>query len=262
MSTISKLAIIQEGAIIGKNVTIAPFCHISADSIIGDDTIIEQGACIYGKTKIGKRNKIYSYAVLGSEPQDLKFQGEDVELIIGDDNMIREFTLINPGTEGGGSKTIIGDHNLIMGHVHLAHDVILHDHIVLVNSVIIAGHVEIFDNVVVGGMSAIHQFVKIGEYAMIGGASAVAQDIPPYCLCEGNRAVLRGLNNVGLRRKIGRDTIDILKKSYKEIFASGKPMKEVADTINTQTDNEHIKKLTQFVMDTTRGIPVKREEKR
>jgi len=261
MSKISPLAIIEDGAKIGDNVTIAPYCHISSQSVIGDNTIIEQGACIYGKTTIGKANKIYSYAILGSEPQDLKFHGEDVELIIGDNNMIREFTLINPGTEGGGSKTIIGNNNLIMGHVHLAHDVILHDNIVLVNSSIIAGHVEIFDNVVVGGMSAIHQFVKIGENAMIGGASAVSQDIPPYCLAEGNRAVIRGLNLVGLRRKIARENIDPLKSAYKKMFMSGNPMQDVAKEINQNTDNPYVNNLTTFVLQTTRGIPVKRENK-
>ncbi len=259
MSNISTLAVIEDGAIIGENVTIAAFCHISSETTIGEGTTIAQGACIYGKTTIGKNNKIFSHAVLGSIPQDLKFHGEEVELIIGDNNTIREFTLFNPGTEGGGRKTVIGDNNLFMGYVHLGHDVIIGNNCILANAATLAGHVELGNHVVIGGMTPIHQFIHIGDYAMIGGASALSQDIPPYCLAEGNRANLRGLNLTGLRRQLAREDINALKVAYKELFELGKPLKEVATYIQENTDNAYVKNLCNFVLNTKRGIPFERK---
>ena len=260
MSTISPLAIIEEGAKIGENVTIAPHVFISAQSTVGDGTVIDHGACIYGKTTIGKNNHIFSHAVLGSIPQDLKFKGEEVELIIGDNNSIREFTLFNPGTEGGGSKTVIGNNNLFMGYVHLGHDAIVGNHCVLANGVALAGHAEIGDHVVIGAYTPVHQFCHIGDHAMIGGASALAQDIPPYCLAEGNRAKLRGLNVNGLRRRMERSDIDALKSAYAALFTKGRPLKEVAEELLASTDNMHVKKLCDFVVTTKRGIPFERGE--
>ena len=259
MSNISSLAVIEDGAVIGKNVEIAAFCHISSETTIGDGTTIAQGACIYGKTTIGKNNKIFSHAVLGSIPQDLKFHGEEVELIIGDNNTIREFTLFNPGTEGGGRKTIIGDNNLFMAYVHLGHDVIIGDNCILANAATLAGHVELGNHVVVGGMTPIHQFIHIGDYAMIGGASALSQDIPPYCLAEGNRANLRGLNLTGLRRQLQRDDINKLKTAYKELFESGQPLKETAEKLLENLKNSYVENLCNFVLNTKRGIPFERK---
>ena len=260
MSKISKLAVIEDGAIIGENVEIGAFCFISSQTTIGEGTTIAQSACIYGKTTIGKNNKIFSHAVIGSIPQDLKFHGEDVELIIGDNNTIREFTLFNPGTEGGGSKTIIGNNNLFMAYVHLGHDVIIGNNCILANVATLAGHVELGNNVVVGGMTPIHQFIHVGDYAMIGGASALAQDIPPYCLAEGNRAVLRGLNLTGLRRQLERDDINALKSAYRELFESGKPLKDAAEKIIEATDNQYVTNLCTFVQETKRGIPFQRKQ--
>ncbi len=259
MSKISPLAIIEDGAKIGENVEIAPYCFISAETTIGDGTIIAQGSCIYGKTTIGKDNTIFSHTVLGSVPQDLKYNGEEVELIIGDNNKIREFTLFNPGTKGGGGKTIIGSHNLFMGYVHIGHDVIIGNHCILANAATLAGHVEVGDYAVIGGMTPIHQFVHIGEYAMIGGASAVAQDIPPYCMAEGNRAALRGLNLTGLRRKVERDDINELKSAYRELFESGKPLKETAAELVEDSSNLHVTALCNFILKTKRGIPFERK---
>jgi len=259
LSNISDLAIIEDGAVIGENVKIAPFCFISAEAIIGDGTTIAQNSCIYGKTTIGRNNTIFSHAVIGSIPQDLKFDGEDVELIIGDNNTIREFTLFNPGTKGGGGKTIIGNDNLFMGYVHLGHDVIIGNHCILANAATLAGHVELGNHVVVGGMTPIHQFVHIGDYAMVGGASALAQDIPPYCMAEGNRASLRGLNLTGLRRHIERNEINELKSAYRELFESGKPLKETAGELLENTKNHYVTDLCNFVIKTKRGIPFERK---
>lgn len=260
MSNISPLAIIEEGAQIGENVTIDPHVFISKDAVIGDGTTIAHGACIYGKTTIGKNNRIFSHAVLGSIPQDLKFKGEEVELIIGDNNSIREFTLFNPGTEGGGSKTILGSNNLFMGYVHIGHDVIVGDNCVLANGVALAGHVEVGNHVVIGGYTPVHQFCKIGDHVMIGGASALTQDVPPYCLAEGNKAKLRGLNINGLRRRMERDDINALKSAYAALFNKGKPLKEAAEELLAASDNEHVRKLCDFVIETKRGIPFERVE--
>jgi len=259
-SKISPQAIIEDGAIIGDNVEIAAFCFISSQTTIGDGTTIAHNTCIYGKTSIGKNNKIFSHAAIGSIPQDLKFNGEDVELIIGDNNTIREFTLFNPGTEGGGSKTVVGNNNLFMGYVHLGHDVIIGDTCIFANAATLAGHVIIGNNAVVGGMTPVHQFVTIGDFAMIGGASALSQDIPPYCMAEGNRASLRGLNLTGLRRHMERDDINALKSAYRDLFESGKALKDTANRLKEETSNTYVTKLCDFVLTTKRGIPFTRKE--
>jgi UDP-N-acetylglucosamine acyltransferase len=259
LSKISPLAIIEDGAVIGQDVEIGPYCFISSQTTIGDGTVIDQCTSIYGKTTIGKNNHIFSHAVIGSVPQDLKFAGEEVELIIGDNNRIREFTLFNPGTKGGGAKTIIGSHNLFMGYVHIGHDVIIGNHCILANAATLAGHVEMGDYAVIGGMTPIHQFVHIGDYAMVAGASALAQDVPPFCMAEGNRAYLRGLNLTGLRRNLEREEIDELKLAYKELFESGRPLKDVANELFENTNNHHVHNLCNFILKTKRGIPYERK---
>ena len=244
---------------VGKNCVIGEGAIIDEKVVIGDNCIIEPYAVITGNTTIGDNNHIFSHAVVGSIPQDLKYHGEDSRLIIGNNNKIREFTLINIGTENGGGVTKIGDNNLLMGYVHIAHDVIIGNNCILANAATLAGHVVLEDNVVIGGMTPIHQFVKIGEYAMIAGASAVSQDIPPYCLAEGNRAKLRGLNLTGLRRKLpNRKDIDEIKRAYKELFESGKPLKEVANKL-LQSQNRYVKHLAEFVLNSKRGIPYDRK---
>jgi UDP-N-acetylglucosamine acyltransferase len=255
MSNIHPTAVIEDGATIGNNVKIGPFVTISSQTIIGDDNIIDAHANIAGKTTIGNGNHIFSHAVVGSIPQDLKFNGEDVELIIGDNNKIREFTLLNPGTIGGGSVTKIGNNNLLMGYVHLGHDVIMGNNCILANGATLAGHVELGDNVVIGGLTPIHQFVKIGDFAMVAGASALSQDIPPFCMAEGNRATLRGLNLTGLRRALERDEINALKTAYKELFESGKALQESAEELLKNSPSENVKKLVEFITKSKRGIP-------
>ena len=260
MSNIHPTAIIEEGAIIGENVTIGAFVTVSAQAVIGEGTRIDSHTVIAGKTTIGKNNHIFSFAAIGTIPQDLKYNGEEVELIIGDNNRIREFTLLNPGTKGGGSVTKVGNNNLLMGYVHLGHDVIMGDNCILANAANIAGHVIIGNHVVIGGVTPVHQFVQIGDYVMIGGGSAVSQDIPPFCLAEGNRATLKGLNLTGLRRKVSRDEINELKVIYRELFESGKPLQETASKLLNEEelkekDSQNIKNLLEFITKSTRGIP-------
>ena len=258
MSNIHPSSVIEDGAIIGENVSIGPFAYIGPQVIIGDNTTIASNAVIEGRTTIGKNNHIFSHSAIGTIPQDLKFEGEDVELIIGNNNTIREFTLLNPGTKGGGSVTKIGNGNLLMGYVHLGHDVIIGDNCILANGATLAGHVELGNHVVIGGLTPVHQFVHIGDYAMIGGASALAQDIPPYCLAEGNRANLRGLNLTGLRRSMQRDDINALKLAYRELFEQGNPLQEVAQKLFETTESEKVKKLCEFIKTSKRGIPFNR----
>ncbi len=260
MSQIHPSAIIEDGATIGQNVSIGAFCIIGANVIIGDGTSIASHTIIEGKTTIGKNNKIFSHASIGTIPQDLKFDGEDVELIIGNNNTIREYTLFNPGTIGGGSKTIIGSNNLFMGYSHVAHDCIIGNHCIFANVATLAGHVEIGDYVVVGGLTPIHQFCKLGSYSMVAGGSVLTQDLPPYCMAEGNRAVLRGLNLTGLRRNLkNRKDIDEIKKAYKDIFESGNAIADTAKQLKFKTDNPYVLKLANFVLETKRGIPFNRK---
>jgi UDP-N-acetylglucosamine acyltransferase len=261
-NNIHKTAIIEEGAIIGANVTIGAFSIIGKNVKIDDNTIVGNNTLIEGHITIGKNNRIFSCSVLGTIPQDLKYNGEESYLTIGDNNTIREHTLINTGTAGGGYNTIIGNNCLIMGHVHIGHDCILQNNIVIANSCAIAGHVEIDNNAIIGGMSAIHQFCKIGELAMIGGGSILVQDMPPFCICEGNRATLRGLNINGLRRRFkdSRNDIDAIKKAYKDIFESGNSISEIANNILKNNDNQYAKQLAKFVIQTKRGIPFIRKQ--
>ena len=198
---IDKTAIIDPKAKIDLNVKIGPFCVIGANVEIKKDTIIQSHVSILGSTKIGEKNTIYPFASIGNDPQDLKFKGEDSELIIGNNNIFRENSTISKGTKDGGMKTIIKNNNLFMTGVHIAHDCVIGNENILVNQVTLGGHVKIMDNVVVGGLSAIIQFVTIGSYSMIGGMSGIDKNVLPFSLAIGNRAKLRGLNLVGIRRK-------------------------------------------------------------
>lgn len=261
MSNIHPTAIIEDGAKIGENVTIGAYTYIGKNVVIGDGNVIDTHTLIDGYTTIGKNNHIFSHATIGSVPQDLKYNGEKSELVIGDNNKIREYTLINPGTEGGGMITKVGSNNLLMGYVHLGHDVIMGDNCILANGATLAGHVELGNYVVIGGLTPVHQFVHIGDFAMVAGASALSQDVPPYCLAQGNHAILRGLNLTGLRRHIDRGEIDSLKIAYKELFEQGNPLQDTSKKLATSSESESVKNLANFIMNSKRGIPFERENK-
>jgi len=260
MNNIHKTAIIEDGAQLGNNITIGAFSIISKNAKIDDGTTIASHTLIEGKTTIGKNNEIFSHATIGSIPQDLKFDGEDVELVIGNNNKIREYTLLNPGTKGGGNVTKIGNNNLFMAYTHIAHDVVIGNNCIFANVATLAGHVEIGNNVVIGGLSPVHQFCKIGSFVMVAGGSVVTQDIPPFCLAQGNRATLRGLNLNGLRKKFkNRKDIDAIKKAYKIIFESGNSMSEAAKELLKVSNNNYVKTLANFIIETKRGIPFNRK---
>ncbi len=258
MSNIAKTAIIEDGAIIGKDVEIGDFAFVGSHVKLGDGVKVFQGAQVRGDTKVGDNTQIHSYAVVGNFPQDVSYKGVCGELIIGKNNIIREYVTINLPTLKQDKKTILGDNNYIMAYCHIAHDCIIGNNVILANSATLAGHVEIGDFTVVGGLTPIHQFVKIGESVMIGGASAVSQDIPHFCLAEGNRAKLKGLNLVGLRRRFQRDDINELKRAYKAVFKSSKPIKESIEEVLRESSNEKVLKFCNFIKQTTRGIPFDR----
>ena len=193
---IHKTAIIDSKAKISSNVAIGAYSVVGPDVEIDENTIIHSHVVISGNTKIGKNNKIYPFASIGNDPQDLKYNGEETKLIIGNKNTIREYVTINPGTVGGGSETIIGNNCLLMISSHVAHDCLVEDNAVIANNVAIAGHAQIGKNVIIGGNSAVQQFTRIGKMAMIGGMTGVLHDVIPYGLSTGNRNILQGLNSV------------------------------------------------------------------
>jgi len=201
MSQVHPNSFISKDVELGSNVIIGPFCNLNGNIKIEDNTELKSHVTISGKTSIGKNNKFYPFSNIGCDPQDLKFKGEDSELIIGNNNIFRENTTISKGTKDGGMKTIIQNNNLFMTGVHIAHDCIIGNENIFVNQVTLGGHVNIMNNVVVGGLSAIIQFVTIGSYSMIGGMSGIDKNVLPFSLAIGNRAKLRGLNLVGIRRK-------------------------------------------------------------
>jgi len=201
MSQVHPNSFISKDVELGSNVIIGPFCYLNGNIKIDNNTELKSHVTIFGKTSIGKNNIFYPFSNIGCDPQDLKFKGEDSELIIGNNNIFRENTTISKGTKDGGMKTIIKNNNLFMTGVHIAHDCIIGNENIFVNQVTLGGHVNIMNNVVVGGLSAIIQFVTIGSYSMIGGMSGIDKNVLPFSLAIGNRAKLRGLNLVGIRRK-------------------------------------------------------------
>ena len=216
---IHQTAIIDPKAKLHSNVKVGPYSVIGANVEINENTEVQSHVSIVGNTKIGKDNKIYPFASIGNDPQDLKFQGEETKLEIGNQNKIREYVTINTGTNGGGGITKVGNNCLFMVSAHIAHDCTVGDNVILANNVPLGGHAHIEDNVIIGGNSAVQQFTRVGRSAMIGGMCGVVRDIIPYGIAHGNRSILQGLNLIGLRRKkIPNQDIMILSDAYKEIF--------------------------------------------
>ena len=216
---IHNTAIIDPKAKISSSVSIGAFTVIGPKVEIGENTIIQSHVSIIGNTKVGKNNKIYPFASIGNDPQDLKFDGEVTKLEIGDNNKIREYVTVNPGTKGGGGLTKIGNNCLFMVSSHIAHDCLVEDNVILANNVPLGGHAHIEENVIIGGNSAVQQFTRVGKSSMIGGMCGVVRDIIPYAMVHGNRSILQGLNLIGLRRKnIPNKEILVLTEAYKEIF--------------------------------------------
>ena len=241
-------AIIDKNSKISKNVEIGPYCIIGPEVEIGPNSKLHSHISIKGKTKIGKNNEIFPFVSIGTAPQDLKYKGEKNSIIIGDNNKLREYVNINPGTLQGGTITKLGNNNLLMVYCHIAHDCSIGNGIVLANNVQVGGHVKIEDNAIVGGSCAIHQFSRIGRLAMVGGMTGVLSDVIPFGLSLGNRNNLVGLNLIGLRRaKISNDDIKILQKFYDLIF-SNQNFRSKFDNLNSDLkDNKYVKIIIDFI---------------
>jgi len=245
---IHKSSVINSKAKISNNVKIGPFCYVGPNVILDDNVELVSNVHIEGNTRVGKGTRIFPFASIGTQPQDLKFKGEKNSLEIGENNLIREYVTINPGTEGGGSKTTIGNNCLFMISSHIAHDCKVGNEVVIANNVPLGGHVTIEDSVVIGGNSAVQQFTRIGRLAMIGGMTGVLKDVIPFGLSIGNRNSLEGLNLIGLRRKkYDNQKIMGLSKAYKEIFAS-KNLHENLSKINGEhKGNELVNEVVAFI---------------
>ena len=241
-------SIINKKAQLSKNVKIGPFCYIGPNVQLEENVELVSNIHIEGNTFIGNGTKIFPFACIGTQPQDLKFKGEENSLTIGNNNVIREYVTINPGTEGGGSKTSIGNNCLFMISSHIAHDCNVGNNVIIANNVPIGGHVTIEDSVVIGGNSAVQQFTRIGRLAMIGGMTGVLKDVIPFGLSLGNRNYLQGLNLIGLRRKkYDNKKIIGLDKAYKDLFSS-KNLHENLNKINGEyKDNELVTEVIKFI---------------
>ena len=245
---IDRTAIIDKNAKIGSGVKIGPYTVIGPNVEIGNDVVIHSHVSIYGNTQIGNGNIIYPFASIGNDPQDLKYNGEKTKLIIGDNNKIREYVTVNPGTISGGGETIIGNNCLFMISSHVAHDCKVGNNVIIANNVPLGGHVKIEDNVVIGGNSAVQQFTRIGKMAMIGGMTGVLHDVIPYGLSTGNRNSLQGLNLIGLRRaKFENKDILGLSEAYKEIFATKNINENISKLNGSFRENPLVKNVIDFI---------------
>ena len=241
-------SVVDKKAKIGNNVKVGPFCYIGPNVELQEDVELISNVHIEGNTKVGKGTKIFPFASIGTMPQDLKFKGETNSVLIGENNMIREYVTINPGTKGGGGKTIIGNNCLFMISSHIAHDCKVGSNVVIANNVPLGGHVTLEDSVVIGGNSAVQQFTRIGRLAMIGGMTGVLKDVIPFGLSFGNRNYLQGINLIGLRRKkYENKKILELDTAYKKIFSSEKFHENLAKINGEFKENDLVKEVIDFI---------------
>lgn len=256
--TIHPTAIVEPGAELDSGVVVGPFCTVGANVKVGRGTKLLSHVVLSGHTTIGEENEIFPFASVGTIPQDLKYKGEPTLLIIGDRNKIRESATLQPGTVQGGGRTVVGHNNLFMAYTHVAHDCIIGNDNIFANSVQLSGHVEVNNGAVVGGISGIHQFCRIGDMAMVAAGSIVVQDVPNFCVVQGDRATLRGMNVIGMKRKgLVASDLAALKSIYKQLFLS--PLPTVDETIEAcrskgLLNNPHAKRMVEFIREARRGV--------
>ena len=227
MSEIHPSAIIHEGAIIGDDCVIGPYAVIGPKVMLGSGNRVCSHVVIEGNTIIGSGNVFFQFASIGAQPQDLKYRGEDSLLQIGDNNIVREYVTLQPGTRGGGMRTVVGNGNLFMACSHLGHDGLIGNNNVIANSAALAGHVTVGDWVTVGGLAGIHQFVRLGDQSLIAAGAMVAQDVPPFCMVQGDRAELVGINQIGLeRRGFSAEDVKKVKALYRKVFLRGGTLRD------------------------------------
>jgi UDP-N-acetylglucosamine acyltransferase len=249
-------AVVSPKAKIADGVKIGPKSTIGEKVTLGRDTVIDSHVVIDGATRIGERNRIYPFVSIGLPPQDIGYKGEDTRVVIGDENVIREFVTINRATTKQERVTKVGNKNYLMAYAHIAHDCTLGNCIIMSNAATLGGHIEIGDHAVIGGLVAVHQFVRIGTHAFVGGKSALVKDIPPFMLASGDRARLYGLNQIGLRRHgIPQEKIDALKKAYQIIWRDCQLFKEALEKVRSEIDPfEELEILLDFLVTSKRGI--------
>lgn len=255
--TIHATAVVHPNAVLADTVDVGPYVVIGENVTVAAGTTIGSHVVIEGRTDIGEDCKISPFVSIGTPPQHLRYQGEDTMVKIGRNNTFREFVTVNRATEFGGGVTKIGDDNLLMAYVHIAHDCLLGNHILMANAATLAGHISIGDHAVIGGLVGIHQYVRIGRFSMVGGCSALGQDVPPFIrVAGGYRAHLLGLNSVGLSRNgFSSETIQCLKVAYKTLFRSDLKQAKAIQTLQGFTqDCAEVSELVQFIEGTKRGI--------
>ncbi len=256
-NNIHKTALIGPNVKLGQNITVGPYSIIDGNAVIGDNAAIGAHCVVEGHTTIGKNCQLFTGAVIGSPPQDKKHQGQDnVRLVIGDNNIFREYVTVNPGTVEGGGITTIGNNNLIMACAHVAHDCHIGSDCVLANYVGLSGHVTIEDRAVIGGLSGVHQFARVGFMSIIGGCSKVNQDVPPYSMVDGNPATLRGLNVIGLKRaNMPSATQMALRRAFKILFNTGLNRTNAVAQVKEQMNGlPEIHRVIEFIQTSKRGI--------
>ena len=253
---IHKTAIIDAKAELDSEVEVGPYCIIGPHVKIGKGTTLGPHVVIDGWTQIGEECHIFQFASIGTIPQDLKYRGEESWVIVGNNNIIREFVTINRGTAQSGGKTIIGDNNVLMAYCHVAHDCIIANYVILANAATLAGHIEIEDYAIVGGLTAVHQFVRLGRHSIVGGGSGVNKDIPPYMMANGQRAKLYGLNTVGLKRhNFSHEAVSNLKKAYRTIFRSSFTVKKALELLQAEIKTSpEVDHLINFIKNSKRGF--------
>lgn len=252
-------AIVEPGAELGENVEVGPYCCIGEHVTLGDASVLQGHVVLAGRTTIGAHAEIYPFASIGQPPQDLKYNGEPSTLVVGSHCRIREYVTMNPGTQGGGMVTSVGDHCLFMVGSHVAHDCQVGNHVIMANNAGIAGHVVLGDHVIIGGNSAVHQFARIGEHAMIGGMTGVESDVIPYGSVVGERGRLSGLNIIGLKRNgFTREQVHNLRSVYKFLFSdtdSGTVLERLDDIAERHGDDSEIMDIVRFIRsDSSRGL--------
>ena len=257
LMSISSTACVHPDAQLGPDVSIGPYAVIGAQVRLAEEVVVGPHCIIEGRTTIGSQTRIFSGAVIGSPPQDKKHRLDDeVFLEIGQNNIIREYVTINPGTKDGGARTVIGDNNLLMAYAHVAHDCTIGNHCVLANAATLGGHVTLEDYAIIGGLTAVHQFVRLGYLSIIGGCSKVVQDIPPFSLCDGHPARVYNINTVGLKRaNISPEVIQTLRRAFRIIFHSGLTKPNAISKVEREFGpGAEIQRLLVFLRTSQRGI--------
>ena len=249
-------AVVAPDVELAEGVEIGPYAVVGPDVHIGENTVIGSHVVIEGHTDIGARCRIFQFASIGVQPQDLKFRGEPTRVVIGNDNTIREFVTIHRATVSDIGVTIMGDHNLIMAYSHIAHNCKLGNHVIMVNAANLAGHIHVEDYAIIGGLTGVHQFTRIGAHCIIGGASAISKDVAPYLLVSGNRAKPHGLNLIGLKRRGFKEgTIRALKDAYRLIFRSSLLLRTAIEKVRNEVEDCHeVRHFVEFIEQSKRGI--------